>query len=280
MRAATTRTMAWLALGSAALAAGCRDLQSPGPSEIAGPQFITNGVPTGTAYPNVGAVLFDFDGNRAIAGDEAFCSGSLIGRTVFLTAAHCLAWLPPGAQLYVSFDPALLPGPPNVIRAKGFHIDPAYGQDPADLHDLAVIILPRGSARRLPPLRLPPEGLLDELAAQGALRDQLFVNVGYGVSATLRGMPAFDFDGARKVSKSLFMALQPNWLGLLMNEAATGEGGDCFGDSGSPKFFEGDESMIVATVTWGDAVCRATSWDYRLDTPSARGFLGRFVSLP
>jgi len=26
--------------------------------------------------------------------------------------------------------------------------------------------------------------------------------------------------------------------------------------------------------------CRATSWDYRLDTQSARDFLGQFVALP
>jgi hypothetical protein len=38
--------------------------------------------------------------------------------------------------------------------------------------------------------------------------------------------------------------------------------------------------MIVATVTLGDAICRATSWDYRLDTPSARNFLGNYVPLP
>ena len=106
------------------------------------------------------------------------------------------------------------------------------------------------------------------------------MNVGYGVSANRTGIPDFEFDGKRKVSKSPFAALQPHWLGLLMNSFATGEGGDCFGDSGSPKFFDGDTTMIVATVTWGDAVCRATSWDYRLDTPSARAFLGQFVRLP
>jgi hypothetical protein len=65
-----------------------------------------------------------------------------------------------------------------------------------------------------------------------------------------------------------------------MNEDATGEGGDCFGDSGSPKFRDGNRNMIVATVTRGDVICRATSWDYRLDTPSARNFLQDHVTLP
>ncbi len=37
--------------------------------------------------------------------------------------------------------------------------------------------------------------------------------------------------------------------------------------------------MTAITVT-GDSVCRATDKDYRLDTPSAREFLGSFVTLP
>jgi len=38
---------------------------------------------------------------------------------------------------------------------------------------------------------------------------------------------------------------------------------------------------VVAAITiTGDAVCRSTNVDYRLDTPSARAFLGQFVALP
>ena len=122
--------------------------------------------------------------------------------------------------------------------------------------------------------------MLDDLAAHGGLVGQLFLNVGYGVDATQRGVPGFTFDGVRKVSKSLFQALEPAWLWLSMNQHRTGEGGDCFGDSGSPKFFDRNTTLIVATVTTGDHFCRATTRDYRLDTPSAWGFLGQFVSLP
>ncbi len=35
-----------------------------------------------------------------------------------------------------------------------------------------------------------------------------------------------------------------------------------------------------ATRGAGDSTCRATNVDYRLDTPSARAFLGQFVDLP
>ena len=122
--------------------------------------------------------------------------------------------------------------------------------------------------------------MLDDLTAHNGLKGQIFLNVGYGVDATLRGKPHYTFDGVRKVSQSPFQALEQFWLWLNMNSHATGLGGDCFGDSGSPKFFDGNTELIVATVTTGDAVCRATSKDYRLDTSTARTFLGQFVTLP
>jgi hypothetical protein len=228
----------------------------------------------------VGALLFDFNENGTIEGFEVDCSGSLIAPTVFLTAAHCVSFLPPDAQLYVSFDAALLPGPPNLIAAEEFHFDPAFGHDLANLHDLAVVILPTGSTAGITSLQLPPAGLLDALAAHGGLRDQLFINVGYGVDASQRGRPAFGFDGLRKTSESPFRALRPNWLVVSMNTNATGEGGVCFGDSGSPHFLEGNTGLIVATTTGGDPVCRSLSYNFRLDTPTARAFLGQFVALP
>jgi hypothetical protein len=199
---------------------------------------------------------------------------------VFLTAAHCVEFLAPGAQLYVSFEPNLFPAPKTYVAATGFRFDPAYGHDQANLHDLAVVFLPKAGTRGVTPLKLPPAGYLDQLQAQGALNGKLFYNVGYGVSASRTGIPSFGYDGTRKYSRSEYMALQPYWLGLLMNTSATGEGGDCYGDSGGPKFMEGRLDMVVATVTTGDYNCRATTWDYRLDTDSARGFLGQFVTLP
>jgi len=76
------------------------------------------------------------------------------------------------------------------------------------------------------------------------------------------------------------MALRPYWLGLLMNTSATGLGGDCYGDSGGPKFLATNPGVVYATVTTGDYPCRATTWDYRTDTQSARAFLGQYVTLP
>ena len=268
-------------LATPALLAACAGSEPSAPdTPAAHPNFITDGVPTGTSFGNVGALLFDFDGSGTIDGFEVDCTGSLIAPTVFLTAAHCVAFFPADAQLYVSFDAALLPGPPNVIAAEAFHFDPAFGHDLANLHDLAVIILPAGSTTGITPLQLPPAGFLSESAAQGGLRGQLFVNVGYGVDASQRGHPAFGFDGVRKTSKSPFQALLPNWLKLLMNTNASSEGGVCFGDSGSPHFVDGSPGMAVATTTGGDPLCRALNYNFRLDTPTARAFLGQYVQLP
>lgn len=261
-------------------AAACSDK----PASIAAPataSFIVNGQATGKLYPNVGALLFDYRQN-GITGDDEWCTGSLITSTIFLTAAHCVVtpYTPPGSQFYVSFSPDLFASSFNYIAATGYVYDPAYGHDQANLHDLALIFLPNNSTKGITPLQLPPAGYLDQLKASGVINDLIFVNVGYGTSATSTGAPGFPFDGKRSYSKSEFMGLQPTWLGLLMNSNATGLGGDCYGDSGGPKFIDGNNKMIVATVTTGDYPCRATTWDWRLDTPDARAFLGKYVTLP
>jgi hypothetical protein len=81
-----------------------------------------------------------------------------------------------------------------------------------------------------------------------------------------------------------FSALTKVQLFLQANANATGQGGFCFGDSGSPTFFEqvpGPASnLIVALTTSGEPKCQALSQHQRLDTSSARSFLSRFVTLP
>lgn len=259
---------------------------SDAPNALTAPtsaSFIVNGQPTGSAYPNVGALLIDYDKNGVINGDDELCSGSLISPTIFLTAAHCVApdpITPVGTQFYVSFSPDLYAKSFSYITATGYVWDPQYGHSEASLHDLAVVFLPKNSARGITPLQLPPAGYLDQLKASGVINSLLFVNVGYGTSATLTGKPGFPYDGKRSFSRAEFMGLQPTWLGLLINSNATGLGGDCYGDSGGPKFIDGNTRMIVATVTTGDYNCRATTWDWRLDTPEARGFLKNYLTLP
>jgi len=272
-----------LALGLFAIAlTACTDTPSLAPRAVPpDAQPIVNGTPTGNLYASVGALLFDFDQN-GLSGDDEWCSGSLISPTVFLTAAHCVvsSFTPPGSQFYVSFAPDLYASNAVFITATGYVYDPQYGHDRANAHDLALVFLPAGATSGLTPYRLPTLGELDALSAQGGLKEAIFVNVGYGTSASRTGPPSFQYDGTRKWSESMFMALTPNWLGLLMNTRATGLGGDCYGDSGGPKFLSTNPGVVYAVVVTGDVPCRATTWDYRTDTQSARGFLGQYVTLP
>src|SRR3989475_8385727 len=167
--------------------ATCRDAPSPtAPPDR--PSFIINGQPMGdNSFSNVGALLFDFDGNGVITGDDALCSGSLIAPTVFLTAAHCVSFFPADAHLYVSLDANLFAQPlQKLIAATEFHFDPGFGHDLGDLHDVAVVLLPPGSTTNIQPLRLPRAGLLDDLTAHNGLKNQIFLNVGYGVRSEER----------------------------------------------------------------------------------------------
>ena len=84
--------------------------------------------------------------------------------------------------------------------------------------------------------------------------------------------------GQRRYADQGFRSLTKSWLNLSMNPSV-GSGGTCYGDSGGPNFL-GDTNLLAATTITGDFMCRATNVDYRLDTTSARSFLGQFVALP
>ena len=76
--------------------------------------------------------------------------------------------------------------------------------------------------------------------------------------------------------------MNPSWLRISMNPAR-GDGGTCSGDSGGPNFLgagAAETNIVAATTITGDLMCRATNVDYRMDTPSARAFLGQYVTLP
>jgi hypothetical protein len=244
---------------------------------------ISNGVPDGNGHPNVGALLADFNDDGTITGDEAFCSGSLIAAGVFLTAGHCVEFLDPSGieTIYVSFDSALLVGGPGaLIPSTTWHFDPLFYSSFRAAHDIGVVLLPAGSTTGITPVALPTAGWLDSAQRSGTLSRTLIRNVGYGVIPSWKRAPArFAYDGNRNTSVSPVMSLTKTWLKLQMNNDATGLGGVCFGDSGSPKFIEGTNN-IVAITTGGDPRCRSLGYNYRLDTADARDFLSGFVTLP
>ena len=171
----------------------------------------------------------------------------------------------------VTFDTAYEAG--DTVYSGTFHGDPRYGGDQNDPHDIAVVVLddPVGIA----PAALPPRGSLSDLP-----HEQRFTSVGYGAYEVTNGPGGHQFlyDDVRMVARGTLNAINKSWLRISMNPA-TGDGGTCYGDSGGPNFL-GNTNIIAATTITGDSVCRATNVDYRLDTRSARSFLGDYVALP
>jgi Trypsin len=241
---------------------------------------ITGGQPDGNGHPNVGLIVLD-------SGDGPVreCSGVLIAPTQFLTAAHCTIFFSLSDLVGVTFDPAFDPNTFTFIPATAITVEPQALKDVGDLHDLAVITL--ASPASAAPVVLPTAGLLDQLAAQNALKDADFTNVGYGATgwAFGGGQPTlvdFSTNVVRRVSTSPFAALTQNVLKLQGQSEATDEGGICIGDSGSARYLNvGGTDVAVAIVSLGGGGrCGGNSSNYRLDTPSARAFLGQFVTLP
>jgi hypothetical protein len=62
------------------------------------------------------------------------------------------------------------------------------------------------------------------------------------------------------------------------NGIGTGSG-VCFGDSSSPQIDHATQRVISVT-SGGNGQCNANNYDYRVDLPQARGFLGQFLNLP
>jgi len=251
---------------------------------VATPVFgITFGQPDGETHPNVGALLVAWpypDGPIDIV-----CSGTLISPTVFLTAAHCVNWMPgddiPTDDVYVTFDTEYEIGV-STIYPGTYHVNPNAWHDSADAEDIAVVVLDN-PITTIAPAALPPAGLLDQMKADKELKGESFVAVGYGtVRDDKSGGPhPLYWEGYRRFATGTYNALTKGWLKISMNPS-TGDGGTCYGDSGGPHFInDGTENAIVVSLTvTGDTNCRATDVTYRLDIPSAREYLDDFVVLP
>ncbi len=243
---------------SAALAAAAGVLALAG-----GASAITGGSPTGpSSYTNVGALV----GVAPDGTTKQFCSGTVISRTAFLTAAHCVEAILalPGARVAVTFDDVVTPSSTLIFGTP--HIDPAYNQSQSDPQDLAVITF----SSRLPanPVRVAPLGYLDTVS----LKTATFTNVGYGVSDPVNAPkgPTIEGAGTRRFSTSTFSTLTKGLLKLTESP-----GGTCTGDSGGPQFLNGYEVSVTIT---GDTQCKATSVDQRLDTAASLAFLGPYLA--
>jgi hypothetical protein len=251
---------------------------------------ITNGQADGDGHPYVAALVAEYlnPGEK-----QQFCSGTLVAPRIVISAAHCLAVVEDSGheadEIWVSFDPAYRVGistiyhgtmvtavdPDNFVGSAGYAGQ--YGNSTGG-HDIAVVHL--DEAPPITPAKLPPKGLLSSLD----LRGQTFTAVGYGIIRHEKTKGPNNFDqnldpSVRDVATQEFRSLQDFLLTLSQNPA-TGDGGWCFGDSGSTNFV-GDSDVMASVSVLIDSACRATGRGYRLDTDFAREFLAsQGVPLP
>ncbi len=220
-------------------------------------------------HPQAGAILVPWKGQWI-----EWCSGTLVSPRVFLTAGHCTdamayyGWSP--GEVRVSFSQYLFAKGAKWLEVSAYFSHPDYWWGPnSDPHDLGVVILKK-AVRDITPGRLPTESFLDDLNSAGMLASATFVNVGYGSSE----QDIYTSTDVRMYSVSSFKNLHDAWLYMSQNPH-TGNGGTCFGDSGGPTYYraaDGTETQVAVT-SWGDAVCKSTNNNYRVDTASSLGFI-------
>jgi len=234
----------------------------------------TNGFPDNGQHPNVGAIMVPA---RSGVGYAEVCSGTLVSPTVFLTASHCTAFLEADSRPeFVTFDETdVEPFPSGLIPATA-HTNPAYTGGSRD--DVSVMVLST-PVTTIAPAQLPPLGYLDTLGLDQKSR---LTVVGYGTSEKIivkgENGPQFPFEGDRGFGIGGFNALTPQWLKMSQN-AAHGDSGACYGDSGGPTFLgaaPNDADVVLAVTTTGDVPCYSTNVAGRTDSPSARAFLSSF----
>lgn len=233
-------------------------------------QAITYGtVDTANTYSNVGGLVT----TSARTGEQyVYCTGTLISPTVLVTAAHC----DPGNDVAcVTFDVTL--SDRSKLYCGTFIASPYYSHRQNDPNDLAVIVFDKPIRGITPAPVVQEVGYLDQY---GLDQSTQFLSVGYGGTefTNAPGGPTAEYLDTRMFAFGTFNALGPGYIRISQN-AATGNAGTCYGDSGGPNFL-GDSQVIASITITGDIPCRSRNDTYRLDTPSAREFLGEFVTLP
>jgi hypothetical protein len=131
-------------------------------------------------------------------------------------------------------------------------------------HDQGVVVLDAPATSKWPsisPAPLPPVGFLD--GNQGALKDETFTLVGYGVDIGEEKSQVVVQERRSTTSRLKNVGREVITFQINDNDSNAG-GGSCFGDSGGPAFLGpyalGDASYVNSPT------CNATGSYQRADT--------------
>jgi len=253
---------------------------------IAQPASAITGGQRDEVHTNVGVIRF------ATAEGRFRCSGTLISPTVVLTAGHCTGddGQHPATNVYVSFNtdlpldplaPGITPAE-SAARAANYitgtaHPDPSWDGklSISKQHDQGVVVLDAPATSKWPGITaapLLPVGTLD--ANQGALKNETFTLVGYGVDIADKKAQVVVTE--RRFTTSLLKNVQDEVVVFQINDRdANAGGGSCFGDSGGPVFLG---QYVVGDASYVNSLtCNATGAYQRVDTTYSRAFLGQFI---
>ena len=256
----------------AVLLGACSGMLSVSPASA-----IIDGQPDST-HPYVGVVVADYPGY----GTVAYCSGTLVSPTAFVTAAHCVAGLPPGVKLLgLSFAPNPFSGPDlklHLLAIKDFVPFPGFAL-PDVYADIAVIHLKTevsmSTYATLPTVVGALEPLKDKKAG-----DTVFTVVGYGWR---QFVPHSEGLGVRRWTTSRLQgfryATSPPRKGdatassvLELTKDQGSAGTVCYSDSGGPVFAGPGDTVAAITVA-GSKNCTGPYEALRLDTAPVWNFL-------
>lgn len=197
-------------------------------------------------------------------GDKnIFCSGTMISKTVVLTAAHCLYPPPAASSLWVYVgDNATTEVNPKFYDVAQVLVHPGYNEQTL-VNDIAMLKLT--AEVPVEPVRALPKSLP---FVEGDTGEPVNF-AGFGKTEKGTYDQKLQVNGHAKINRG-------NPMTLYYTQEA---GGPCFGDSGGPAFVVRDGARYVAGVTsYGDSACTAYGVSTRVD--SFEEFVVQLAPLP